>query len=51
MQNKHVLMYAIEAKFEALCIKMVEKGCDVNATCVSSFALPLFTDLRFAKVT
>ena len=31
MQNKHVLIYAVEAKLEALCIKMVEKGADVNA--------------------
>ena len=40
MQNKHVLIYAVEAKFEALCIKMVEKGADVNATYVSSICSP-----------
>ena len=42
LQGKHVLMYAVEAKLEALCIKMVEKGADVNAKFVSSIcSLPL----------
>ena len=40
MQNKHVLIYAVEAKLEALCIKMVEKGADVNAKYVSSICSP-----------
>lgn len=40
LQNKHVLIYAVEAKLEALCIKMVEKGADVNATYVSSICSP-----------
>ena len=40
LQGKHVLMYAVEAKLEALCIKMVEKGADVNAKYVSSICSP-----------
>ena len=31
MQKKTVLMYAIEAKMEALCDKLIEKGADINA--------------------
>ena len=31
MQDKTVLMYAIEAKLEALCDKLIEKGADINA--------------------
>ena len=31
MQGKTVLMYAIEAKLEALCDKLIEKGADINA--------------------
>ena len=43
LQGKHVLMYAVEAKLEALCIKMVEKGADVNATYVSSVTSSIFS--------
>ena len=31
MQGKTVLMYAIEAKMEALCDTLIEKGADINA--------------------
>ena len=31
MQEKTVLMFAIEAKLEALCDKLIEKGADINA--------------------
>ena len=31
MQDKTVLMYAIEAKMEARCDKLIEKGADINA--------------------
>ena len=31
MQGKTVLMYAIEAKLEALCDKLIEQGLDINA--------------------
>ena len=31
LQGKTVLMYAIEAKLEALCDKLIEKGADINA--------------------
>ena len=31
MQGKTVLMYAIEAKMEALCDKLIEQGADINA--------------------
>ena len=31
MQEKTVLMYAIEAKLEALCDKLIEQGVDINA--------------------
>ena len=31
VQGKTVLMYAIEAKMEALCDKLIEQGADINA--------------------
>ena len=31
MQGMTVLMYAIEAKMEALCDKLIEQGADINA--------------------
>ena len=31
MQGKTVLMFAIEAKLEALCDKLIEQGADINA--------------------
>ena len=31
MQKKTVLVYAIEAKLEALCDKLIEQGADINA--------------------
>ena len=31
VQGKTVLMYAIEAKLEALCDKLIEQGADINA--------------------
>ena len=31
VQEKTVLMYAIEAKLEALCDKLIEQGADINA--------------------
>ena len=41
-QEETVLMYAIKAKMEALCYKLIEKGADINAKSVCttiSFAL------------
>ena len=31
MQKRTVFMYAIDAKLEALCDKLIEKGADINA--------------------
>ena len=31
MQGRTVLMYAIEAKLEALCDKLIEQGANINA--------------------
>ena len=50
VQDKTVLMFAIEAKLEALCIKMVEKGADVNAKLVSSICSPsIHVSLSYVK--
>ena len=34
MQDKTVLMFAIEAKMEALCNKLIEMGADIHAKAV-----------------
>ena len=34
MQDKTVLMFAIEAKMEALCYKLIEMGADIHAEAV-----------------
>ena len=38
-QGKTALMYAIEAKLEALAEKLIEKGADIHATSVCSAPL------------
>ena len=44
------MIFAIKAKLEALCIKMVEKGADVNAKLVSSICSPsIHVSLSYAK--
>ena len=40
VQKKTVLMYAIEAKLEALCDKLIEQGADINAKDSSVPPLP-----------
>ena len=42
MQGKTVLMYAIEAKMEALSDKLIEKGADINA---KDYRVPPFSPI------
>ena len=44
LQGKTVLMYAIDAKMEALCDKLIEKGADINAK--TTFVPPLSPIMR-----
>ena len=44
MQVKTVLMYAIEAKLEALCDKLIEQGADINA--MDDYVPPLPSIMR-----